>query len=102
MQFFCRFSTDFVGWNVEKGKQGKHLLSSSRYEDLIAFLEIKKSQIDTEIDKNPKSFQIQRFSAIFPRNFRRTLWIGTLKRVNKERMYCPVGFFGDFLMQLFM
>ena len=28
---------------------------------------------------------------IFP-NFRRTLWIGTIKRVNNERMCCPVGF----------
>ena len=58
---------------------------------------MKKSQIDTEIDKNPKSFQIQRFYAIFPRNFQRTLWIGTLNKVNKERICCPVGFFEDFI-----
>ena len=28
----------------------------------------------------------------FP-NFSRSLWIGTLKRINKEKMCCPVGFF---------
>ena len=53
--------TDSVDWNVEKGKQGNNLLSSSRYEEFIAFLEMKKSQIDTENDKNPKLFNIQRF-----------------------------------------
>ena len=33
----------------------------------------------------------------FP-NFRQTLWIGTLKRVNKERMCYPVGFPEEFIV----
>ena len=36
--FLSNFSTDFVDWNIEKGEQGKHLLSSSRYKEFIAFL----------------------------------------------------------------
>ena len=49
----------------------------------------------------PKMTRIQNFSnfqkfyAIFP-NFRQTVLIGTLKRVGKERMCCPVGFSGEF------
>ena len=53
---------------------------------------MKVSQIDTENDKNLKSFPIFKdFIHFFP-SFRLTLWIGTLKRINKEGMCCPVGF----------
>ena len=48
-----------------------------------------KSQIDTENDKNPKLFQ-------FSKDFQ-TFWIGALKRVNKKRMCCSVGFFEEFI-----
>ena len=53
---------------------------------------MKMSQIDTEKDKILRIFSIfQRFYAFSP-NFRQTLWIGTLEKVKKERMGCPVGF----------
>ena len=52
------------------------------FEEFIAFLEMKLSQSDTRNDKYPKIFNFQRFRAFFP-VFWRTLWIGTLKRVNK-------------------
>ena len=52
-----------------------------------------KSQIDTENDTNLTIFQVSKTSCIFFfQNFRRFLWIGTLKRVNKERICCPLGF----------
>ena len=50
------------------------------------------SQIDTKKDQNPRNFSIFKdFMHFFP-NFWQTLWIETLKRVNKERMCCPLGF----------
>ena len=53
---------------------------------------MKMSQIDTKKDQNPRNFLIFKdFMHFFP-NFWQTLWIETLKRVNKERMCCPVGF----------
>ena len=51
--------------------------------------------------KIPNNSTVQRFYAFFP-NFRRTLWIGTLKRVNKEKMCCPVGFFEEFTAVFFV
>ena len=56
--------TDSVDWNVEKGQQGKHLMYSSCYEEFIAFLERKTSQIDTENHKSPKSFQFSKVLGI--------------------------------------
>ena len=70
------------------------LSSSLFYEELIAMFWMKMSQIDTENDKNPKIFQISKI--LFP-NFRQTWSIGTLKRVNKERMCSPVGFSEEFI-----
>ena len=53
---------------------------------------MKMSQIDTEKDKILRNFSIFKDFMCFSPNFRQTLWIGTLERVNKERMCCPVGF----------
>ena len=50
------------------------------------------SQIDTEKDKNLRIFSIFKDFMHFSPNFRQTLWIGTLEKVKKERMGCPVGF----------
>ena len=49
------------------------------------------SQIDTENDKNLKIPALKDLMRFFP-IFCRTLWIETLKWVNKVRMCCPVGF----------
>ena len=61
-------------------------------EEFIAFSQMKMSQIDTKNDKNSKKFPIFKDVMHFIPNFLWTLWIGTLKRVNKGRMSCPVGF----------
>ena len=47
---------------------------------------MKKSQLDTEIDENPKIFQFSKFYAVFPKTFQQTPEIGMLERVNKEQM----------------
>ena len=61
-------------------------------ENVFAFFEKKVVQIDTENNKKKQNFLIfQRFYAIF-RTFRQTLWIASLKRVNKEKMCCPIGY----------
>ena len=36
MHFFSKFSTDFVDWNVEKGQQGKYVLSSMLRKEINA------------------------------------------------------------------
>ena len=38
---FSKFSTDFVSWNVEKGPQGKNVLSSMRRKKTNAILQTK-------------------------------------------------------------
>ena len=47
---------------------------------------MKKSQLDTEIDENPKIFQISKFYAVFLETFQQTPETGMLERVNKEQM----------------
>ena len=47
---------------------------------------MKKSQLDTEIDENPKIFLFSKFYAVFLRNFQQTPEIGMLEMVNKEQM----------------
>ena len=47
---------------------------------------MKKSQLDTGIDENPKNFQLSKFYAVFLENFQQTPEIGMLERVNKEQM----------------
>ena len=47
---------------------------------------MKKSQLDTEIDENPKIFQFSKFFAVFLKHFQQTQEIGMLEKVNKEQM----------------
>ena len=56
------------------------------------------SQITT--DKSPQKYPILKDFMHFVSKFRQTLWIGTLKKVNKERMCSPVGF-SDGLISVF-
>ena len=61
-KILCIFSTDFAGWNVEKGQQGKNVLSSMLFRSLLQFFFlVKMSQIDTDDDKKPKFFQYSMF-----------------------------------------
>ena len=67
------------------------------FEEVITVFSVKMSQIDTENDK-PKIFRISKILSIFFRIFDKLiLWIGTLKRVNFERMCCPVDFSDEFI-----
>ena len=47
---------------------------------------MKKSQLDTEIDENPKIFQFSKFYPVFLKNFQQTSEIGMLERVSKEQV----------------
>ena len=48
---FSKFLTDFVNWNVEKGQQGKNVLSSRLFRRVYCCFQVKMSQINTENDK---------------------------------------------------
>ena len=54
------------------------------------------SNVD-ENDENFKLFYFSKILCIFP-YFRQTLSIGTSKRVNKEKMCCPVGSSQEFFV----
>ena len=58
-------------------------------------------KLASEMTKSPTFSNFQGFHAFFP-NFRPTLWIGTLKRVNKERMCCLVCFSEKFRAVCYM
>ena len=53
-----------MDWNVLRGQRGKGWLSSSLFEEFIAFFK-KMPQIDSEDDKNPKFSNFQSFYAFF-------------------------------------
>ena len=72
-------------------------MSSGHYEEFIAFLEMEMSQIDTKNYENPKSSQLSKIICNFSPNLLTDLWIGTLKRGNKEKLSCPVGFSEEFI-----
>ena len=53
--------------NAENAQHGTNLFSSRPFgKDNCRVLTEKKSQIDTESDKNPEILKFQRFYAIFP------------------------------------
>ena len=92
--------TDFVDWKVEKRQQGKICSPVGFSDALILVFYLKMSQTNTEYDKSSWIFQFAKFYATFFSNFWQTLWIGTLKKVNKERTCSPVGF-SDGLISVF-
>ena len=79
-EFFVIVSTDVVDWIVLKGQQENVGCPLVFYEGIIAIFGMKMSQIVTENNENLKIF------VFFPH----ALSIGTLKRVNKKRICCPV------------
>ena len=63
---FAKFSIGFVYWNVEKTVIKVNIRCPVViYEEIIAVLSLKKSQIDTEFHKKHKVFQFTKFDAIF-------------------------------------
>ena len=52
-------------------------------DEIVSVFRKKKSQLDTEIDKNPKIFKVL---CNFLKNFQQTPEIRMLERVNKEQM----------------
>ena len=57
---------------------------------------MKMSQIDTENDKNPETFHFSKILCIFSNNSTDFVNWNTVKRVNKVRMCCRVGFSEEF------
>ena len=55
-------------------------------DEMVSVFRLKKSQLETEIDKIPQIFQFSKFYAVFLKNFQQTLEIGIVERVNKEQM----------------
>ena len=63
--FFVKLLTDFVNWKVLKGQQGNSWLSSSLFRRVNCIFKLKRSQIDTEFNKNPKVFKFSMTLCIF-------------------------------------
>ena len=65
MQLLSKYSIDFVDKNVEMLNMALIRRPVGFSEEIIAVFKMKKSQIDTENDKNPKIFLFQSFHAFF-------------------------------------
>ena len=70
--FFDKISTVFVNSKVLRGQKETFRCPVGSFEEIIAVLYMKKSQIETENDKNPTIFQISKILCSFFPNFRRT------------------------------
>ena len=95
--FFVKLLTDFVNWKVLKGEQWKGWLSSSLFWRVYCIFQNENVSNWHRIWQKFQKVLIFKGSGHFFPNFRRTLWIGTLKRVNKERMWCSIGFSDEFI-----
>ena len=67
--FNCKFLTDFVNWNVEKGQQVKNVLSSRLFEEFIAGLYVKMSPCNTEKKQKSKNVLFFNDFMLFPQIF---------------------------------
>ena len=54
---FSKFLTELMDCNVKTGQKGKNVLSIRLLRRVYCSFSVKKSQIDTENDKNLKIFQ---------------------------------------------
>ena len=60
--FFSKISIDFIDWNNMKRLNNEKMCCPVDFlEELITVVQVTTSQIDTEIDKNPKIFQFSKF-----------------------------------------
>ena len=100
-KFLCVFFYIFdrvcglEGW---KGQQGKKVLASRLFR-CVNFSFWNENVSNYNRQKSPK-YPILKDFMQFVSNFRQTLWIGTLNKVNKERMCSPVCF-SDGLISVF-
>ena len=87
---FVKLSIDFVEENVENSHIGNNALSSRVFrKHNCCFLNEKISSCHRKQQKNKNFSFFKDFMQFFP-NGRQTSSIETFKRVNKERMCCPV------------
>ena len=84
--------------NVEKSQQGKKVLSSRLFW-CVNFSFLSENVSNYNRQKSPNYPILKDFMQFVP-NFWQTLWIGTLNKVNKERICSPVGF-SDALFSVF-
>ena len=82
MQFLSRFrQTPYIGMLKTFTKVA--VCCPVVKDEIVLVFSLKKLQLDTETDKNPRIFQFSKIYAVFLKNFRE---IGMLERVNKEQM----------------
>ena len=84
-----------MDWNVLRGQRGKGWLSSSLFEEFIAFFK-KMPKLTAKMTKT-QNFPIFKVFMHILSNFRQTSSTTTFKRVNKERMCRPVDFSEEFV-----
>ena len=86
-EVFVKCLTYFVNCNALNGQQGKRWLSSSLYQRVYCvFLNIKMSQIDTEIDKKDKIFHFSKILQIFCQMFAKTRELDSFKGSTRSRL----------------
>ena len=91
---FCQIFIRRRGLECFKGSLREKLVVQWSFpKSLLHFFEWRCLKLTTKITKKFKSFPIFKDFMHF---FRRTSWIETLKRVNKEGMCCPVVFSEEF------
>ena len=87
---FVKLLIDFVEENVGNSHNGNNALSSRVFrKHKCCFLNEKISSCHRKQQKSKNFPFFKDFMQFFP-NCRQTSSIGTFKRVNKERMLCPV------------
>ena len=86
--FFSKFLTDFVNWNFEKGKQGKNVMSSIITEPINAVFQMKMSGNDIEKDKKIESFPIFTIFVQVLSSYRWTSWTKMLNPLSNETTCC--------------
>ena len=87
-RFFCIFSkflTDFVDWNVEKGQQGKNVLSSMFSEEIHAVFFIENGLELTSIKTKIRIFSDFHIFLQYFSNYRQTSLSRFLRLLNNEK-----------------
>ena len=95
MQFFRKFSTDFVGRNIEKGQQGKNVMSSRVFRSVFQFSKWKCLKLT--LKKIPNFSIFQRFYAILSPKLSTDFVDWNVETSQQGKICCPAGFSEDFL-----
>ena len=94
---FVKFLTDFVDWNIGKGKKGNNLLSKRLFRRVICRSLNGRSQYGTENHKKTQNISMFKVFMMFRSKVRQTPWVGLLKTFIKVRICCPVVFYEEII-----